>query len=146
MNIEFDISDKIGEFTVLIDAFTSNGFMGSYKSYIYSERSFYLNYDIPVTLLENDEMRGVVYVHNKMENGCEAAIVVQGVQGGKPIDKEDQGEELKEVMEDDVIYMPKKEITKGVLQKYSVTPFEFIISVSAIYIYIYIHIYYRDIR
>ena len=74
---EFDISDTIGEFTILVDAFTSSGYLGSFKSYINSERPFYLNYDIPMNLIENDEVRPQVYIYNKTEEECEVIMKVE---------------------------------------------------------------------
>ena len=141
---EFDLSDSIGEFTIQIDAFSSNGFLGSFKSFIHSERPFYLNYDLPTNLILTDELKPVVFVHNKTVNKCDVEVEVEGFQGisyDESPEVKTAAEETKAEKENLIVEVPEREIKQAKdLLPNSIIQLEFMLAVRYFFIY-YIYIY-----
>ena len=133
---EFDLSDTIGEFTILVDAFSSSGFLGSFKSYIHSERAFYMNYDLPSNLIVKDELKPVIYIHNKGSDKCDVEVEIEGAQGIICQEvTEKVPEESKAVPHKLLAHIPKKEVKqhKDLLPN-SITPLEFMFTVIYIFL------------
>jgi uncharacterized protein YfaS (alpha-2-macroglobulin family) len=75
LTFNFEFCDTLGEFVVLIDAFTATGYFGTFKSFIYSKKPFYLNYTIPPTLVEKDQLQIPVYAYNNLDGNMNTSAI-----------------------------------------------------------------------
>ena len=74
MNINFHMSDTIGEFVIIVEAFTENGYFGTLKEYIYTQTPFNIDYDIPTHLIFGDELHIPILINNSTFNTITAML------------------------------------------------------------------------
>ena len=111
MKAEFDLSDTIGEFTIIVEAFTSKGILGSYQSAIISSKPFYVNYDLPYSLIKEDLLSPQIWINNKTSEGCLTKVIIDGAQGNTKVK------------------MPKREAKEIKVDKFDVQQIEFMLKV-----------------
>ena len=99
VKINFDMSDTIGQFMIIVEAFTENGYFGITKEYIYTQTPFNIEYQIPTNLIYGDQLHIPLQLNNSTSHNISAllntiAVSNMGKEGEKHTVKVDQREIL----------------------------------------------------